>query len=242
MPPTDKHPPPLPHDPIEELFEGVYCVKGSMRMGPGMTVDRNMIVLRQGSELMVIDPVRLTPEGETSMAALGHVRHVLRLGDFHGHDDRYYVERFGAEFWCQAGSNRYPEPRPSRLLTADTELPIAEAELFVFRETRFPECAVLQRRHGLLITCDSVQHWQGRRYCSLLTRIVMPLAGFRLGTNIGPLWRRMMTHKGSSLAPDFQRLLELEFEHLIGAHGALCRGDAHRRLSQAVAATFPAGR
>jgi hypothetical protein len=207
-----------------------------MHMGPGLRLNRNMVVLRQAGELTLVNAVRLAPEGEAALEALGTVKHVMRLGQFHGLDDRYYVDRHGAEFWCQDGSDKYPEPKPTQVLSEGTKLPVDGAELFVFRDTVLPECAILLRRHGgLLITCDSLQHWTDWSYCSPLARLVMALLGFRRTTFIGPPWRKTMTPKGGSLRPDFDRLLELDFDHHIGAHGTPCRGGAHQRVEAAVA-------
>ena len=233
-----RYPPAQPHGALEELFEDVFRVHGSMRMAPGMRIDRNMLVLRQDGELTVIGPVRLDASGEAALDALGRVRHVLRLGNFHGVDDAYYVDHYGAEFWCQPNSLAYPEPLPSQLMTEQSMLPVDGAELFLFRDTRHPEGAVLLPRHGLLITCDALQHWSDREGCSLLARLVMPVLGFRRGSIVGPPWRKRMTPPGGSLQADFERLLNLEFAHQIGAHGGLCRGNARELARAAVARAF----
>ena len=234
------YPPPQAHDPIEQLFEDVFWVQGSIGMSPGLRVNRNMVVLRQDGALTVIGAVRLNTEAEAALDALGNVQHVIRLGYYHGLDDRYYVEHYGAAFWCQADSSNYPDPEPTHVISEQTTLPVAEAESFVFHLTKFPESAILLHRHGgLLITCDSLHHWTDWRYCNLPSRLVMPLLGFKLTTIVGPPWRKIMTPKGGSLRPDFERLLALEFDHHIGAHGRLCRGGAHDLVQAAVAAAFP---
>jgi hypothetical protein len=241
MPEPADYPAPQPHGPVEALFdEDVYWVQGTMRMGPGMRISRTMAVLRQGGELALVNPVRLDSEGEAALEALGAVKHVVRLGAFHGLDDRYTVDRYGAEFWCQAGSDHYPEPKPTQVLSEGAALPIEGAELFVFRQTKLPECAILLRRHGgLLITCDGVQHYGDWSRCSPLARLVMRFMGFRNTVMIGPLWLKVMTDKGGSLRPDFERLLELDFDHHISAHGDLRRGGARELLRAAVARAFP---
>ena len=260
------YPAATPHDPIEELFprtepgydpdrlgvaeaagdqtplpdsSDLFLVHGSVRMGPGVRISRNMVIVRQNQELTLISPVRLSAIEEAKLEALGTVAHVMRIGYFHGLDDRYYVDRYGAQFWCQAGSDNYAEPKADHRLEEEGTLPISEAELFVFKETKHPECALLLRRHGgVLITCDSAQHFADWSYCSFPARIASRLMGFSLTTQIGPPWKKAMTPAGGSLQSDFQRLLQLEFEHLIGAHGGLCRGGAHEKLREAVARAF----
>ena len=214
-------------------------VHGSMRMGPGMRINRNMLVLRRDGELTVISAVRLSIEEEAALQALGRIKHVMRLGYYHGVDDRYYVDRYSAQFWCQPGSDHYPEPKPNHILHEKAALPIADVKLFVFKETKFPECALLVRKHGgVLVTCDSIQHWTDWSHCTLPAKLAMQLVGFSHTTLIGPPWRKYMTPKGGSLRPDFQRLLELEFEHMVGAHGRLCRDSAYRNVEAAVARSF----
>jgi len=106
-------------------------------------MNRNMIVARQDSDLTVFGPVRLSSADESQLDSLGTVKHVIRLGYYHGVDDRYYVERYGAGFWCQRGSYRYAMPEPSRLIEAGAKPPLADAELFLFKEGKFPEATVL---------------------------------------------------------------------------------------------------
>lgn len=126
------------------------------------------------------------------------------------------------------------------MLTEGGHLPIPDAELFVFHRSRRPESAVLIRRHGgVLITCDSLQHYGDFGRHSPLARIVMRLFGFSRTTLVGPLWLKQLTPRGGSLHPDFKRLLQLEFEHLISAHGTALRGGAHAAVEKAVRRAFP---
>jgi hypothetical protein len=233
------YPPALPHESILEIFPDVYLVHGSAKIGPGMRMNRNMIVVRQDGDLTVIGPVRLSSAAERQLDSLGKVNQVMRLGYYHGIDDRYYVERYGAEFWCQRGSYRYPAPEPSRLIEAGTAPPIADAEFFLFKEGKFPEAAVLLKRHGgILMTCDSLQHWTDWSFCTLPAKWVMRLFGFSLRTLIGTFWLKAMTPRGGSLKADFVRLLKSDFKHLIGAHGRLCRERAHEQVEAEVRHVF----
>ena len=88
------------------------------------------------------------------------------------------------------------------------------------------------------MTCDSLQHWTDWSYCTLLARTVIKMFGFSLRTLIGSFWLKSMTPKGGSLKPDFDRLLKLEFKHLIGAHGRLCRDRAHGEVEAEVRRVF----
>src|SRR3954468_11471301 len=97
------HPPAMPHGAIEEVFPDVFVVRSSFRAGAGVTFDRNMTIVRQGGELVVINSARLTEAGEAELGKLGKVTHVVRAAAFHGADDPYFVERFGATLWGAPG-------------------------------------------------------------------------------------------------------------------------------------------
>ena len=99
-----RHSPAYPHDPIEELFPGLFMVRGSFPLNPLMRITRNMAIVRHAGELTLIDPIRLDAEGEEALRALGEVKRILRLGFMHGLDDPYYAEVFGAELWAQERS------------------------------------------------------------------------------------------------------------------------------------------
>ena len=208
-------------------------------MGRGMRISRNMTLLRHNGELTAINAVRLSRAGEEQMENLGKLKHLIRLGNFHGLDDRYYVDRFGTKFWCQAESRHYSDPPPDQLLHEGVSLPVPDVRLFFFEHTRRPESALLVNRDGgILITCDSLQHWGDRRYCSIVVRLMLPFIGFRHRTLIGPLWLKYMTPSGASLEGEFKRLLELPFAHLVNAHGSLLRESAHAAATAAVQRAF----
>ena len=238
MPPA--MPPAMPHGPLREIAPDLYLAPSTFDLAPLMRISRNMVVVRSGEDITLINPVRLSPQGEAELEALGTVRHAVRLGVFHGVDDPYTVARFGAEFWCQAGSTRHRQPAPDHELTEGGELPLPDARLFVFRETKKPECALLLRRgDGVLLTCDALQHYGTYERHSLVARLTMPLLGFRKTLMIGPLWLKYMTPEGGSLRPDYERLLELPFDALIAAHGTPLMRGAHPAARAAVARAFP---
>lgn len=219
-----------PHDPIEQLFDDVYWVHGSVRMGPGMRINRNMVIVRAGEALTVVNPVRLDAAGERELAKLGKLEHAIRLGYYHAMDDIYYKDTFGVSFWAQPGSDRVAEPAPDQLIEEGKAPPIPDAEFFVFRDCVKPECALLLKRPGLLIACDAVQHHVAKTNCSIPAKLALSAMGFMRPMNIGPPWRKGMTPPGGSLRSDFERMLALEFDSAVGAHGQVCKSGARDGL------------
>ncbi len=234
-----EHPAAEPHGPVEEFADGVFWVRGSVRMGPGMRIGRSMVIVRSGDELTLVSAVRLSAEGEAKLERLGKVKNVVKIGHAHGMDDAYSLERFGAQYWSLPGGARPKDPKPDRELTPES-LPFEDAELFAFEKTVAKEAALLVKRDGgILLTCDSVQNWPDTTGCSVAAKLVARLMGFTSRrAQIGPPWRKGMTPKGDTLRSDFERLAALDFRHLIGAHGAPLRDTAKEDLAATIQVTF----
>ena len=228
-----------PHGPVEEIADDVFMVRGSIKLNRVLRISRNMGVIREGSDLTLINPIRLDADGEAQLQSLGQVSNLLRLGPFHGVDDPYYADNFTARFWCQPGGQAYTEPPIDVELGSESTLPFADGELFEFTGTLQPECALLlKRERGILFTCDAIQHYGDYSYNNLPARLLMPRIGFPKTTIVGPFWLKLMTPEGANLEGDFRRLLELEFDTLLSAHGTLLAGGAHAAVAAAVARTF----
>ena len=228
-----------PHGSLEEFAPDVFRLRGSVAMGPGIRIARNMVVLRHDGELTVLSGVRLDDAERARLDALGTVRNVVKIG-MHGMDDAWFLQEWpDADLWTLPGVDHRPGGRSAdRELSAES-LPVPWLRFFQFQDTKAPECALLADRDGgVLLTCDSVQHWPDLDGCSLLGKGVSKLMGLQKRMPvIGPPWKMRMTPQGGSLKADFERLAALDFAHLIGGHGAPMR-DAKEALVATVEATF----
>lgn len=228
-----------PHGDIEEISNSVFMVRGSIKLNAFVRIARNMGVVREGSKLTLIDPIRLNSRVESQLTALGEITNIVRLGSFHGVDDPYYVDKFKARFWCQPGGTAYTEPAIDVELSARSELPFSDAEIFEFQGTNQPECALLVNKEtGILFTCDAIQHWGDYKYNNLLAKIILPRIGFPKTTIVGPIWLKLMTSEGGNLESEFRRLLELKFDKLLSGHGSLIESGAHAAVERAVNTAF----
>ena len=143
-------------------------------------------------------------------------------------------------FWCQEGGDTYRQPSIDHVLTEGGELPFDQANLFCFRNTKVPECALLLTSgDGLLLNCDAVQHYGDYSNNSLAARLILPILGFAKTTIIGPLWLKRVTPEGATLRDEFERLLAYKFDRVLGAHGTLLKTGAHEAVRSAVARAFP---
>lgn len=207
-----------------------WYLTGSVQFKPLLRLPRNMVVLRHGGELMLINSVRLDADGEAQLNALGRVAHVMKIG-MHGMDDAYDVDRYHAKLWR------------AEALQNDTALPFPDVSVFRFQHTVQAECALLVARDGgLLVTCDAIQHWAPSGLMSPLAKIVTRLIGFHKPAQIGPPWRKKQTPRGGTLRGDFERLAALPFQRLIGGHGGLLEVEAQALVRASIARELPEGR
>ena len=234
------YPPVYPHDPIEEIAQDVFMVRGSLKMNALLRISRNMAVIRHDNALTLVNPIRLQAAEEEKLQTLGTIKHVMRLGPMHGIDDPYYVNTFQAKFWCQSGGRIYTQPSIDVAMRPDDPLPFPDAELFCFNGTAQPESAlVLQRGNGLLLTCDALQHYGDYQHNNLPARLVLPLLGFPKTTLVGPVWLKRMTPAEASLKREFERLLAHDFDALLSAHGSFLAHGARTAVRAAIARAFP---
>ena len=224
-----------PHGDIETVASDIFMVRGSIKMNAMLRITRNMAIVRHNGELSLINPIRLNAKVEQALRDLGEVKHIIRLGCFHGVDDPYYVETFGAKHWSQTGGTAFTEPNIDNPLTDEAELPFSGGRLFLFKETKQPECVLLMERDGgVLLTCDAIQHYGDYSYNNIPARIIMPFIGFPRTTIVGPLWLKGMTPENGSLESEFRDLLKLSFDKLLSAHGTLLTTGAHAAVATAV--------
>lgn len=234
--------PAWPHGNLEPAFADVWFVQGTNKTqhdGVDLQTSRTMTVVRQDGELTLLNTVRLGEDGLQQLEALGRVRHVVRLGAFHGRDDPFYRDRYGAALWALPKAEAADGRPAARALAAGEAFPVRDAKVFVFSSARFPEAAVLlEREGGILLTCDAVQNYtQIDRFFSDSTGALFEAQGRIREANLPDTWR----HACAPDAADFRRLVELPFRHLITAHGGPLRDAAQMLLRSRVDEAFGAG-
>lgn len=225
--------PALPHGELVEVLPDVFFVTGTIQMAPLIRFSRNMTVVREGERLVLIGTVRLDDAGLAALDRLGKVTDVIRLAGFHGMDDPFYKDRYGAKVWVLEGMSYVrgfkPDPAVPPYFAADveigpsTDLPLRDASLYSF-STKPPEALLLiEREGGIVVSGDCLQNWgRTNRYFSLPGKLMMKAMGFIKPHNLGPGWL-----KAAKPATDEVRgVLELEFEHLLPGHGDPVVGGA----------------
>lgn len=239
-------PPAYPHGALQELFPDIFFVTGTVAMaGPlPMRFSRNMTVLRDGESLTLVNSLRLDEAGLSALDGLGKVAHVIRLAGFHRMDDAFYKQRYGARVWVVKGqvyAKGFDAPKTAPEagyfkadveMDATTALPIAAASLTAFDCIAGEGLLRLDRDGGILISGDSLQNWQRvDEYFSWPAGVAMKVMGFIKPHNVGPGWLKAAKPKTAQL----KEILDLEFEHLLPAHGAPVIGGAREKYRPALA-------
>ncbi len=222
---------------LEEIFPDVYRLLGTVRFKGGFLFPRNMIVVRQGDELTIVHGIKLAEDQQARVIdALGRVTKIVRLGAFHGMDDPYYVQRYAPRVYAPPGVKHKDPVQPHVELVPGGEVPTLGAQIFRFERSSEPEVAMLLPQHGgILLTCDSLQNWEDHGGCNKRGKLMALAMGFRGGAIVGPGWRRFCEPKDEhGFKPDFERLLELPFKHLVSAHGKPLLHVAKDRVAQRI--------
>lgn len=242
---TRPHPKAYPHGPLEEVLKDLFVVTGTiaMNMGLTMTFSRNMTVIRQKDELVLVNTLRLDKDGLDALDKLGVVKHIIRLAGFHGMDDPFYKERYPeATVWVLEDASyfegfaaRAKEVyfQPDEKMTAETKIPVQNAFLHVI-ESKSPRdgVLVLERPEGkVLITGDSLQNMEScDQYFNCLGKICMRIMGFIHPCQVGPAWAKACKVK----ADEMIKLLEFKFDHVLPGHGYPVMGQAWKKYEPSI--------
>lgn len=235
------HPEAQQHGEITELFPDVFFVTGTIAM-PGrlpMRFSRNMTVLRHDGELMLVNSIRLDASGLKALEQLGNIAHVIRLAGFHGMDDPFYKDRYGAKVWSVDapylsgfGTGAEPYLQPDVTIDSETKLPLPDAALIDFKSAKPGEGLLfVEREGGIIVSGDCLQNWaKSDRYFSLPAKIMMRMMGFIKAHNVGPGWLKAAKPN----VGEVKSLLDREFEHVLPAHGAPVLGNAKQHYSPVI--------
>lgn len=221
-----------PHGPLTKVFDDIYLVTGTSRAnfaGSAWQFSRNMTILREDGALTLVNTVRLDDDGLAALDALGRVKNVVRLGAFHGMDDKFYIDRYGAQQWAFAGTEHEHGQTTDHVLRPGGKMPLADSSVFVFETSSKPEgLLILEREGGTVISCDALQNWcEVDAFFDPECGERMQKIGFIKPANIGPGWKQACTPEVS----DYKRLAALEFSNLLPAHGAVIKGDARDQFA-----------
>lgn len=233
--------PAWPHSDIYAVFKDVFFVTGTNKIhheGVDIQTSRNMTIIRSGTELCLINTVRLNEKGLQELDALGAVTNIVRIGAFHGRDDAFYQNQYpNAKLWALRGITYENPLKIHQYLIPGGLMPFPNCSLFVFETSIQPECILhIEREGGILVSCDSIQNITFiDEFYNTETATSFAEQGLVRPANITPIWLGATNTKAS----DFERLLKsLTFLHLLTAHGEPLLNHAHEQVTQTVKRVF----
>ncbi len=229
----------LPHGDIQEIFEDVFFVKGQSKFeaqGNQVQFTRSMTIIRDNDRLTLVNTVRLSEKGLAALDALGKVGNIVRIGANHGRDDAFYSDHYNVPVWSLADTPQNRPVKSEAILKAGNNGPIKDVSVVVFESISAPEAVLfLQRSGGIVISCDSLQNMTGPdEFFDAPSAVSAEKGGFFRTGNIGPAWRANLQPDVS----DFDRILALDFKHLLPSHGDPLLNVAHTVVSQTVRDIF----
>jgi hypothetical protein len=229
----------LPHGDIQEIFPDVFFVKGQSKFeaqGNKVQFTRSMTIIRDDGGLTLVNTVRLSEEGLHALDSLGKVENIIRIGANHGRDDAFYSDRYNVPVWALAGTQQDRPVKSDATLVAGNEVPIKDASVLVFDSIPASEAVLyLRRSGGIIVSCDSLQNMTGPdEHFDAQSAEIMEKGGFFRTGNIGPVWRARLQPDVS----DFEKILAVEFKHLLPSHGDPLLNDARAIIGQTVKDVF----
>lgn len=222
-----------PHGEITKELEGIYVVRGTNITHFEETKiqhSRNMTIVERNGDITLINTVRLNEEGLRELDKLGATKNIISIGAFHGRDDAFYLDRYQAKLWAVQSKTSCPA---THYLNDKDELPIKNGHFFLFQNSSPAEGFIyIDGTEGIIITCDSIKNWVTvDRFFSEETAKMAMSAGEISKARISPIWLNTTgVHKA-----DFNQLLQLNFKHLISAHGDVLRDTAYYDVKNSVA-------
>lgn len=236
--------PVLPHRKLKQVFDNIWFVTGQVKMPipiPPMKISRSMTVIRnpESNELTLVNSMRLYETELKELEKLGRITNVLRIAAFHGRDDLFYKDRYGAKVFALEGHvytremmRPFPEQDKGYLqadvwLNKNSEPPIKNTFLKWFPSCTKPEAILVIKDHGgVLVTGDSLQNTaKPSEFDNWASKIMMKRMGFQKAYNVGPGWVQF-AHPSLE---DIRSIMDIDFDHVLPGHGEAVIGGAKKK-------------
>lgn len=213
---------------LKRVTKGVWTV-GRRQRFLGLEVGTRMTVLALDGRLLVHSPIDVPP---SSVRELGHLRWVVAPNLLHHLYVGPWIEA-GAEAWCAPGLEKKRSDLAFAGVIDEVAEPFGPDVLAVpLRSIALTnEVVLLHRPSRTLVVTDLLYHFQPDDPWS--TRAVMRGLGGYPGVKTSLLEKIAM--KRDVARAEIDRLLDLDFDRLIMAHGAVVESGGKQALADAFA-------
>lgn len=218
----------LPHQPIIKNFDNIYSLTGSMQLFGVFKYSRNMVILKDGNDLCLVNPVRLNGKEEEKLLEMGTIKSILKLGRLHSVDLPYYMNKFSPELWASSKDSFVQQHNYTISCDLEnvSELPFLEMKIYSFKTSKENEAvAFIPQNGGILLSCDALVNM--KRVDPMANWLVRTLSKLLPSpTYIGPNWFKVMKPEKK----DFLEILNFKFDKMISAHGPILENQADEKI------------
>lgn len=209
----------------------VYYVKSMFVVIPWMmSLKATMTIYRASNgELTLFNAFRVPPSVEEKILELGVVKHIVKLGQFHGAGDAYYLKapKFDSPtYWVHPGA-AIAEGLPGAQVLGENGVPVDKAVVSTL-EGPYNESVMtvpLNSGDNLLVTADALVHFSDTDGVPPVGRLLMHLLlglGEKDKPTPAPLWlQHFVTGSGKdAVAKWFANITaEIDWHGVVTAHG-----------------------
>ena len=231
----------VPHGALEKVTDDIYVVRGGHTMMRIMVIDLTMTVIKQGSDVIIVNAMRVSPEMEEEIQKLGKIKHVVQICGSHGAYDQYYIDTFGATFWDLPGRDEGKTPKGDKILSDGGDFPVTGAKVIKIQDVSIPEFVVwLPNGGGTLVTADFIQNGRPKEFENYIGSWFSYLVGFNNGRcSCPPLFRLGFNTGKCMYANNVPKIMALDFKNIAPGHGPAQIGDAKEDLKEGFALIKP---
>jgi hypothetical protein len=150
----------LPHQKIQKNYENIYSLMGSMKLFGVFKYSRNMVILKDGDNLCIVNPVRLNEGEEKKLLELGKIHSILKLGRLHSVDLPYYMDKFSPKLWASSKDSFVQDHNYSIDIDLETNpnLPLLNMQIYSFKTSKENEAIAYlpqDERYNFNMSCFS---------------------------------------------------------------------------------------
>ncbi len=228
-----KYFPLLPHGSLNEVLPNIFTVTGTMKLFGLFQYSRVMTIIKNGSDLALLHPVRVDESLLNEVSKLGKIKYLLKIGQLHNVDVSFYMDQFSPQLWANKGDPSIKGHSVTGYFDDSETLPFLDARVKVIEGSKIKESVLITNSDkGCLHSCDAFVNMGIDANHNWLTATLSKFLPDP--TYIGPNWVKVAKPPESSMrAP-----LNFEFENFVPAHGAPIIGNAKEKLSKYVDAYY----
>ena len=219
---------------LRALDRDLWCLDADLRVQAGFHLPVRMTVIRLADGgVWLHSPIAIDHAAAAAIAAIGPVRHIVAPSLLH-----HLFAAAACERWPGAALHA-PVSLARKRPTLKIDAPLAEdsrwSELAIVAIAGAPkidEHVFVHRASGTLIVTDLL--FNVHEVAGLMSPLILRMVGAWKRLAQSRIWRSAVKDRAAARA-SVERLMRLDFDRLVPAHGAVIAGaDTHERVRAAL--------